>query len=171
MDQYPPGEYVSRAKQALPAAGPDQPLRTVEIDAGSLWGVYRITFRARQNPRQGMRNWFWAMERGERIEFVKPAPSGGVVDFVVSHESDAGTAAAAAILSDGPKPLAESALKITDLIAALERIKAEYGDLTVAEEKPLGFFAIQYVETTQVPKHRSVLGVTDGERVVLIRAQ
>lgn len=41
-------------------------------------------------------------------------------------------------------------MRVTHLIAALERIKAEHGDLTVAEEKPLGFMAIQHVETQQV---------------------
>jgi hypothetical protein len=47
-------------------------------------------------------------------------------------------------------------VKITDLIEALERIKAEHGDLTVAEEKPLGFYAIRYVETQRVPRNRAV---------------
>ena len=62
-------------------------------------------------------------------------------------------------------------MKITTLIAALERIRAEHGDLTVAEEKPLGFMAVQYVETHQVPPLRAVLGVSDGETVVVVKAQ
>jgi len=41
-DQYPPGEYISRAKKSLPAPGPDLPPQTVEIDAGALWGVFRL---------------------------------------------------------------------------------------------------------------------------------
>jgi len=62
-------------------------------------------------------------------------------------------------------------VRINDLIAALERIRAEHGDLTVAEEKPLGFMAVQYVETQQVPPHRAVLGVSDGQVVVVVKAQ
>ncbi len=61
-------------------------------------------------------------------------------------------------------------MKISDLIAQPEAIKAEHGDLTAAEENPLGVFTTQYVETREVPKHRAVLGVTGGERVIPIRA-
>ena len=75
------------------------------------------------------------------------------------------------VSDEQPKPDPESGMRITDLIDALERIKAEHGDLTVAEEKPLGFMAVQYVEPQQVPPHRAVLGVSDGEIVVLIRGQ
>lgn len=182
MDQYPPGEYVSRAQQTLPAADPDQPLRTVDIDCGPLWGAFRITFIAKRNPREGMRNWFWAMHKGERIDFSQPAsqpaPSGGVVDFVVVHEADAGTAAEPAVSSDGAKPQAGNDMKITDLIAALERIKAEHGNLTVAEELPIGFIAIRDVEVRQIPQHRAFRAVrsvrttvADGELVVIIKAQ
>ena len=60
-------------------------------------------------------------------------------------------------------------MKISNLIARLEAIKAEHGDLTCAEEAPLGFFAIRYVETAPVPRSRAVLGVVEGETVVLIR--
>lgn len=115
MDQYPPGEYVSRARQTLLAPGPDQPLRTVEIDCGP-GGAYRITFIAKQNPRRGMRNWFWTMHRGERIELGQPAPDGAVVDFVVVHEANAGTAAQPALSTEGPKPQLERAMKITGLL-------------------------------------------------------
>jgi hypothetical protein len=62
-------------------------------------------------------------------------------------------------------------MKISALIATLQRLQKEHGDLTVAEETPLGFLAIRYVETAQVAKHRAVLGVADGETVVLIRGQ
>jgi len=57
---------------------------------------------------------------------------------------------------------------ITDLIAELEAIRAEHSDLTCAEEAPPGLFAIRYVEAKVVPQYRSVLGVADGETVVLI---
>jgi hypothetical protein len=34
-----------------------------------LWGRYRITFVAKRNPRQGMRNfWFWTMQSGAKLE-------------------------------------------------------------------------------------------------------
>jgi len=176
IDQYPPGDHVSRAQRSLPAAGPDQPLRTVEIDCGPLWGAYRITFKAKQNPRQGMRNWFWTMERGERIELGQPAPGGVVVDFVVGPGAEAGTIEEPAVSTEQPKP--GSGMKITDLIAALERIKAEYGNLNVAEELPIGFLAIQNVGVTQIPQSRAfgavpspLTALADGELVVIIKAQ
>ena len=178
MDQYPPGEYVSRALQTLPAAGPDQPLKTVDIDCGPLWGAFRITFIAKRNPRQGMRNWFWMMHKGERIDFSPPASSGGVVDFVVVHEANVGTAAEPGVSSDRAKPQAGSDMTITDLIAAVERIKAEHGNLTVAEELPIGFIAIRDVEVRQIPQYRAFrtvpsvrTTVADGELVVIIKAQ
>jgi hypothetical protein len=96
-----------------------------------------------------MRNWFWAMHKGERIDFGQPAPNGGVVNFVVVHKANAGTTAEPAVSSDGAKPQAGSDMKITDLVAALERIKAEHGDLTVAEELPIGFIAIRDVEVSR----------------------
>jgi hypothetical protein len=139
-----------------------------------LWGTYRITFVAKRNPRQGMRHyWFWTMDSGERIESSQPAPRGGLREVIVGavHEADHDIPEQPAVSSNWPKPQPESTVKITDLIAALERIRAEHGDLTVAEEKPLGFMAVQYVETQQVPPHRSVMGVADGEMVVLMRAQ
>ncbi len=68
MNQYPPGFYVSQAMKELPSPGPDSALRTVEIDARPGWGLYRITFIAVQNPRRGMRHWFWTMHAGVRIE-------------------------------------------------------------------------------------------------------
>jgi len=172
MNQYPPGDHVSRAQRTLPAAGPDQSLRTVEIDCGPLWGAYRITFIAKQNPRQGMRNWFWSLHRGERIDIGQPAPNGVVVDLVVGHGGDAGTIEEPAVLTEQPKP--ESGMKITDLIASLERIKAEHGNLTVAEELPLAWMAIQHVEVKRVPKsgaYRYVPTVVDGEKVVTLKAQ
>ncbi len=63
-------------------------------------------------------------------------------------------------------------MKIGEVIAALERIRTEHGDLNCAEEQPLGFVAIRYVETRVVPELRAVRrgGITDGETVVLIRA-
>jgi len=67
MNQFPPGNYLSKAMQSLPAAGPDSQPQTVEIDARPGWGLYRVTFIAKQNPRQGMRSWFWTMESGERL--------------------------------------------------------------------------------------------------------
>ena len=70
MNQYPPGEYVSLAMKGLPGPRPDSVLQRVEIDAGR-WGRYRITFIAVQNPRRGMRNWFWTMHAGERLELGK----------------------------------------------------------------------------------------------------
>ncbi len=70
MDQYPPGYYVSEAMKGLPPPGPDSVLQTVEIHA-PRWGQYRITFIAVQNPRQGMRRWFWTMHAGERLELGK----------------------------------------------------------------------------------------------------
>lgn len=67
MEQYPPGFFISKAIRTLPAAEPDLPPQTVEIDARPGWGVYRVTFVVRQNPRQGMRHWFWVMDKGERL--------------------------------------------------------------------------------------------------------
>lgn len=95
----------------------------LRLTAAAL-GSLQDTFIAKRNPRQGLRNWFWSMECGERIR--QPAPS-GVVDFIVSHDLDAGMAEPPAVLCDGPKPRPESVVKITDLIAALERIKAKHG--------------------------------------------
>ncbi len=68
MNQYPPGHFIAAAMKTLPPAGPDLPAQTVEIDAKPLWGLYRVTFVSRQNPRQGMRSWFWTMETGERLK-------------------------------------------------------------------------------------------------------
>lgn len=62
-------------------------------------------------------------------------------------------------------------MKITEVIAALRAIKKERGDLTCAEEAPLGFIAVRYVETKQVGPHLAVHGVAPGETVVLIRGQ
>ena len=46
----------------------DLPPQTVEIDARPAWGLYPVTFVVRQNPRQGMRSWFWVMDAGERLQ-------------------------------------------------------------------------------------------------------
>ena len=46
MNQYPPGDFIGVAIKTLPAPSPDVPLQTVEINAGSLWGRYRVTFIA-----------------------------------------------------------------------------------------------------------------------------
>ena len=48
--------------------GPDSELQTAEIDAGKLWGRYRVTFVAKLNPRRGMRTWIWATESGECLD-------------------------------------------------------------------------------------------------------
>jgi hypothetical protein len=111
------------------------------------------------------------METGERIDFSQPAARGGLGDVVVGsvHRADTDTPAQPAASSSWPKPQPESAVKISNLITRLETIKAEHGDLTCAEEGPLGFFAIRYMETAPVPRSRAVLGVIDGETVVLIR--
>ena len=55
MNGYPPGNHVGLAVNKLPAPGPDLPPQTVLVDAGPLWGTYRITFVAKRNLRQGMR--------------------------------------------------------------------------------------------------------------------
>jgi hypothetical protein len=62
-------------------------------------------------------------------------------------------------------------MRISQVIAALQAIKKDYGNLTCAEEAPLGFFEVRYVETKQVDQHRAVIGVEEGELVVLIRGQ
>jgi hypothetical protein len=67
MNEFPPGSFIAKAMKTLPPAGPDVAPQTVEIDARPGWGLYRVTFIARRNPRQGMRNWFWVMDTGERI--------------------------------------------------------------------------------------------------------
>jgi hypothetical protein len=67
MNEFPPGSFISMAIKTLPPAGPDLPPQTVEIDARPGWGLYRVTFVVSQNPRQGMRSWFWVMDKGERI--------------------------------------------------------------------------------------------------------
>ncbi len=64
-----------------------------------------------------------------------------------------------------------NANEINEVIAALRAIKKEHGDLTCAEEAPLGFIALRHVETQQVGPHLAVLGVNPGETVVLIRGQ
>lgn len=68
VNQFPPGDYIGAAMNKLPAARPDLAPQTVEIDAGPLWGRYRVTFVVKRNPRQGMRSWYWTMETGERLE-------------------------------------------------------------------------------------------------------
>ena len=69
MNQYPPGNYLGLAMSKLPAPGADVPPQTIVLDAGPLWGSYRITFVAKRNPRQGMRNfWFWTMQSGAKLE-------------------------------------------------------------------------------------------------------
>lgn len=67
MNEYPPSEYIAIAMRGLPAPGPDAPPYTVGIDAGKLWGHYQVTFVAKQNPRKGMRTWFWSMESGKQV--------------------------------------------------------------------------------------------------------
>jgi len=42
----------------LPEPEPDVAPQTVEIDAGKLWGHYRVTFVVSMNPRPRMRRWF-----------------------------------------------------------------------------------------------------------------
>jgi hypothetical protein len=103
--------------------------------------------------------WFWTMESGARIEFGEPPPGGGLGDVVVGavHGADTDTPVQPAVSSSRSKPQSESTVKISNLIARLEAIKAEHGDLTCAEEAPLGFFAIRYVETAPVPRSRAVL--------------
>lgn len=53
--------------KSLPAASPETPSQTCEIDAGRLWGRYRVTFVVSMNPRRGMRRWFWVMATGKRL--------------------------------------------------------------------------------------------------------
>ena len=53
MNEFPPGYFISDAMKGLPAAGPDVPPQTVEIDARPGWGRYRVTFVAKRNPRHG----------------------------------------------------------------------------------------------------------------------
>ena len=67
MNQYPPGDFIGVAIKTLPAPGPDVPLQTLDIDAGPLWGRYRVVFAAKRNPRRGMRSWFWAGQSGKQI--------------------------------------------------------------------------------------------------------
>ena len=131
--QYPPGEYVSRASRVLAGGRSRPPLRTLETDAGPL-GAFQITFVAKQNPRQRMRDWFWTLHRGERIEFEQTPPSRLLVDFVDSHEANIGTVQELAVSTERPKQ--ESGMRITDLIAALERIKAEQGNLPSLRRRP-----------------------------------
>lgn len=40
MNEYPPGNFLSSAMKSLPAAGPDVPPQTVEIDVRPGWGLY-----------------------------------------------------------------------------------------------------------------------------------
>ena len=68
MNQFPPGHYIATAMNRLPPPGPDLPPQTVEIDAGPRWGRYRVTFAVKRNPRQGMRDWFWVMDTGTRLD-------------------------------------------------------------------------------------------------------
>ena len=68
MNQFPPGNYIAGAMKTLPAAGPGLPPQLVVIDAGPMWGRYRVTFKATSDPGQGMRGpWIWTMESGERL--------------------------------------------------------------------------------------------------------
>ncbi len=72
MNQYPPGDYIGTTMGKLPPPGPDLPPQTVVIDAGRLWGRYRVVFIARRNPRQRMGDLcFWALSSGERIKLPK----------------------------------------------------------------------------------------------------
>ena len=71
MNEYPPGGYIGEAINGLPSPGSDVGAQTVEVNAGPLWGCYRIVFVAHRNPRRGMLHWYWAMESGERLDLVK----------------------------------------------------------------------------------------------------
>ncbi len=53
----------------------------------------------------------------------------------------------------------------------MQDLQKEHGDLTCAEEAPLGFVAVRYVDTKEVSPYRAVLGVNPGETVVLIKGQ
>ncbi len=55
-------------------------------------------------------------------------------------------------------------MKISQLIAGLRAIQKQHGDLTCAEEVPLGFFAIRYIEMKVVPQHFAVHGVKEATR-------
>lgn len=44
-------------------------------------------------------------------------------------------------------------MKIGDVDAALQRIQKEHGDLTCAEEAPLGFLEMRYLERKVVPPY------------------
>ncbi len=68
MNEFPPGYFINDAMKGLPAAGPDVPPQTVEIDACPGWGRYRVTFKVVQDPRRGMRTWFWTPDVGERLD-------------------------------------------------------------------------------------------------------
>jgi len=68
VNEFPPGYFISDAMKGLPAAGPDVPPQTVEIDARPGWGRYRVTFKVMQNPRRGMRTWFWTLDTGELLD-------------------------------------------------------------------------------------------------------
>lgn len=67
MNEFPPGYFIAMAMNKLPAASPEMPAQTVEIDAGPMLGRYRVTFVVQRNPRPGMRSWFWVMETGVRL--------------------------------------------------------------------------------------------------------
>ncbi len=76
MNKFPPGHFIASAiedaMKTLPPAGPDLPPQTVEIDARPGWGLYRVTFIVMQNPRQGMRSWFWVMRQATALTAVSP---------------------------------------------------------------------------------------------------
>jgi len=51
VNEFPPGDFIARAIATLPAAGPDLPPQTVEIDARPGWGLYRVAFIFRRKGR------------------------------------------------------------------------------------------------------------------------
>lgn len=67
VDRFPPTNCLAAAIKHLPHPGADVAPQQVEIDAGPIFGRYRVTFVPRENTELSRPTWFWGVECSERI--------------------------------------------------------------------------------------------------------
>jgi hypothetical protein len=74
IDRFPPTNSLAAAIKHLPHPGPDVAPRCVEIDAGPIFGRYRVKFVVRENSEHSPTSWFWGVESSERIAVGQGGP-------------------------------------------------------------------------------------------------
>ena len=67
IDRFPPTNCLAAAIRRLPHPDADVRPQEVDIDAGPIFGRYRVTFVVRENSEHSPPSWFWGVESSERI--------------------------------------------------------------------------------------------------------